>query len=1615
MSRSFIGQFLVSMLAAGVLVACDDGDSSDGDVVCGEGTVRSGDDCVAVDGGVGGGAGGGAAGGDTGGGAGGGAGGGTGGSTGGAGGGTGGDTGGGEGGGTGGDTGGGEGGGAGGDTGGGAGGGVGGDTGGGAGGGGGEGGEGGMAAPELPIVVDEAFAASGYMGVGENEGGILDEADCPMRGADGAVGNCHHFTFAGGDPGWGGVWWQSPEGNWGDDPGFPMPEGATRIHFVAWGAAGGEQVNFVAGYGSDGFSVETGTVTLAAEPTTYTLEIAGVPYTDIAGGFGWVTEGADPIEFYVDDIQYVGDPNDEVDPCNVSCATLPRAAMNCGELPAYGYCRTACGEQRGGACGAEADAWLACVGTDGFECANDAYTPANDCAAAAAALEACEIAAVGEFETVTFDDEGVQYAIRGFGGAEGMVVVDPTDDENTVGEVLKTDAAELWAGVTFSTAPGETVGVIPFDAENTQMTVRVWSPDAGIQVRLKAENADNEEIAAETEATTSMAGAWEVLTFDFANPAAGTAALNPEATYDRLSIFMGFGVTGEDNGEAKTYYFDDVTFIGGGGIGPPPDTFDVDFRVDMTCSGLEDFETVYITGPFCDWCDQGFPLADEDGDGVWEGTYAFPAGPLEFKYMVDMYADQEDLVDDVAAGGMCAPVNGGDFANRQIVVAEGAATDDTYGSCFGCDGGPMNNLDPFQTVTFDDDMIEYAIRGFDGAEDESAIVEDPTDAENTVGRVTKGEAAEPWAGVTFASGPNETVGRIPFSDGNTRLTVRVWSPDADITVRVKAEDSLDPTRSVETEATTTVAGDWEVLTFDFANQAPDTAAINFEFVYDRLSIFFGFGTTGADQGGVKTYYFDDVTFDGEIAPPMDITVDFRVDMSCSGPDEFGTVFVTGPFCEWCADGFPLADEDGDGVWEGSYDFPAGPLEYKYMVDGFAVQEDLIGDGACAPVTDGVEFANRERMVAPGATFDDTWGQCEACEDVDPPGGDAILDWTFDEAASIEGWMPVANADSDEASLGWNDGGGNPGGALQITGANSDGMGGRAFIFQATANGLDFTGAGSVTVSFDLRLAAPLVGSALHVTTTLPGVGAVETLDLQNRGLNQDGWTTIELDFDDVDVNGDTFTIAFNFAAGADMGAGGDVLVDNIRIDAAAAPMVVPVTFSVDMNCGGPDDFGTVFVTGPFCEWCADGFPLADEDGDGVWEGTFDFMPGALEYKYMVDGFASQEDLLDDVQAGGMCAPINGGDFANRQVVIEPGVVIADTYGQCAACDDMGGGGDAILDWTFDEAASIEGWMPVANADSDEASLGWNDGGGNPGGALQITGANSDGMGGRAFIFQASANGLDFTGAGSVTVRFDLRLAAPLIGSAFHVTTTLPGVGAVETLDLQNRGLNEGAWTTIELPFDGVDVNGDTFTIAFNFAAGADMGAGGDVLVDNIRITAGGGQMGGGDDPFEAITFDAGTTNYSFGDFGGAVGVRVVDPTDAGNMVAQITKGGMAELWAGVTIATNEANFSVPRLPLDADNTQMSVRVWSPDANIQVMLKVEDATNPQVSVETLATIQNAAAWETLTFDFANEREGTAAFNAAASYDKVSIFFNYGVTGVEAGGERIYYCDDIAMAP
>ena len=159
---------------------------------------------------------------------------------------------------------------------------------------------------------------------------------------------------------------------------------------------------------------------------------------------------------------------------------------------------------------------------------------------------------------VTFEGTGIDYTVTDFGGNASTKVVDPTDASNTVMKSVKGATAELWAGTTIGTNNGFSAP-IPFTSVNRKMYVRVWSPDAGIPVRLKVEESTNNTHTCETQTNTTVANGWQTMEFDFNNPASGTAAFNPAFSFNMCSIFFNFLTPGATAGE-KTYYFDNVSF-----------------------------------------------------------------------------------------------------------------------------------------------------------------------------------------------------------------------------------------------------------------------------------------------------------------------------------------------------------------------------------------------------------------------------------------------------------------------------------------------------------------------------------------------------------------------------------------------------------------------------------------------------------------------------------------------------------------------------------------------------------------------------------------------------------------------------------------------------------------------------------------------------------------------------------------------------------------------------------------------------------------------------------------------------------------------------------------------
>lgn len=80
-------------------------------------------------------------------------------------------------------------------------------------------------------------------------------------------------------------------------------------------------------------------------------------------------------------------------------------------------------------------------------------------------------------------------------------------------------------------------------------------------VLLKIESATNSAVFVETLVDSTVAGAWETLTFDFANPMPNLLGLDDAMTYDKISIIPDFSCGGASAAVGdETFYVDDIRY-----------------------------------------------------------------------------------------------------------------------------------------------------------------------------------------------------------------------------------------------------------------------------------------------------------------------------------------------------------------------------------------------------------------------------------------------------------------------------------------------------------------------------------------------------------------------------------------------------------------------------------------------------------------------------------------------------------------------------------------------------------------------------------------------------------------------------------------------------------------------------------------------------------------------------------------------------------------------------------------------------------------------------------------------------------------------------------------------
>lgn len=135
-----------------------------------------------------------------------------------------------------------------------------------------------------------------------------------------------------------------------------------------------------------------------------------------------------------------------------------------------------------------------------------------------------------------------------FGGASTVSVAntlhnDLNNSSANVGAATKTPSGEVWGG-SYITLDNP----IDFSVKK-KITMKVWSDEIGTPMLLKVENLTDPGIAKEVIVPTTVAGAWETLTFDFTD-----LDLTDGRTYQKVVLIFNIGT----KGSPTTFYFDDI-------------------------------------------------------------------------------------------------------------------------------------------------------------------------------------------------------------------------------------------------------------------------------------------------------------------------------------------------------------------------------------------------------------------------------------------------------------------------------------------------------------------------------------------------------------------------------------------------------------------------------------------------------------------------------------------------------------------------------------------------------------------------------------------------------------------------------------------------------------------------------------------------------------------------------------------------------------------------------------------------------------------------------------------------------------------------------------------------
>jgi len=231
---------------------------------------------------------------------------------------------------------------------------------------------------------------------------------------------------------------------------------------------------------------------------------------------------------------------------------------------------------------------------------------------------------------IDFEADNVDYTFTDFGNVVTSRIDNPDASGNNtsakVAALNKPANAETWGGTFMQLG-----SPIDFTASD-QLRFNVWSPKAGITVKLKVENSANPDINAEIDVINTQSNSWEQLTYDF-------SAIDKSQNYDRVVVFFDFG----NGGDGSDYYFDDIQLVDGeGGGNEDVLSLPIDFQSTTITYPLEAFGNTsagVLENPDpsgINTSSQVAQLNKPNGAETWGGAFIQLSNPIDLSSMTEM-------------------------------------------------------------------------------------------------------------------------------------------------------------------------------------------------------------------------------------------------------------------------------------------------------------------------------------------------------------------------------------------------------------------------------------------------------------------------------------------------------------------------------------------------------------------------------------------------------------------------------------------------------------------------------------------------------------------------------------------------------------------------------------------------------------------------------------------------------------------------------------------------------------------------------------------------------------------------------------------------------------------